>query len=47
MELKDPRQALPDSGVPEERRGLHGHTTYGRGNGPAGKKKGVVREMDG
>jgi hypothetical protein len=40
MELKDPRQALIGSGEIEERRRPHGHTISGRGNGPAGKKKG-------
>ena len=39
--------ALIGSGMPEESLRPHEHTTSGHGNGPAGKKIMVEREMDG
>lgn len=46
-ESKNYRPAPPNNDVSEEKRRPNGHTTPGRGNGPAGKKIRVERKMNG
>jgi hypothetical protein len=43
----EPHPLPLDHDVPEAKPRPHGHTTSGSTNGPAGKKIGVEREMDG